>query len=84
MQEITEGIDIKNITLIFQSLTYAIKAQKKIRNSGITAEIIKLSTDNDEIGCTYGLNIPYTDYYTVIDVLKQSGIAFKALTEGKK
>ena len=82
ISSIIGGMKIKNIILRFQSMTYAIKAQKKLKLINVNSDILKI-TENDEYGCTYGISIPYKDYYAAVNELNSSGISFKTYSEKK-
>ena len=65
-------------------MTYAIKAQKILKSAGIQAQIIKISEDDDDGGCAYGLTILYTEYYSAVNEIKNAGIAFKPYIDKKE
>ena len=64
-------------------MTYAIKAQKKLKSKNIYAQIIKINEDDESNGCTYGLSVAYTDYYTAVDELNNAEISYKTLFHKK-
>ena len=70
-----EDKKIRKVYIRFESMTYAIKAQRKIKSEGIYTEIIK-STEENGGGCSYGLSVLYEDYMAVVRILRENGISF--------
>ena len=69
---------MKKTVLRFGSLTYAMKAQKRLKAAKIDTELVKF--DNTELneGCTYALKIDYADFYAAAQTLKAAGVGFSA------
>lgn len=71
---------MRSVILTVSTPTYAIKAKRILRNSGIDAEIVKLDTITRG-GCTHGISISDTLFYDAIAILREKGIAYSVYTE---
>ena len=58
-----------------KSLTYAQKAKRLLGKRGIHSKLIKLS-DEQSLGCTYGIEFDKNHYLEVISILKENGIKY--------
>ena len=63
-------------TVYFSSITHALKVNKQISKLGILGKVIKFSDAKRNDGCGYGLSFPETDYFSVVKVLKESGVPY--------
>lgn len=71
---------MRNVILTVSTPTYAIKAKRILRNSGIDAEIIKTDVGMHG-GCSHGIEIPEVYFYDAISILREKGIAYKVYTK---
>ena len=63
-------------TLTFESVTAAIKAKKLLQRMKIQARLIKVDATKSTNGCTHGLQIPSSLFYTVIKELIKDDIKY--------
>ena len=66
---------MKKAVLALASNTYAIKARRVLSTAGIEARIVKID-NNKTSGCSFGIEINYTDYYGAIGTLREKGITY--------
>jgi len=59
------------------SQTKAIKAQRILRDTGITSEIIKSDKYIKRQGCSYALRIKSYDINNAISILRQANISYE-------
>lgn len=64
------------MTVYFSSITHAMKIKKQLLRLGIEAKLIKYSNAGKSEGCGYGLAFAGDDYFTVVLVLKDSGLPY--------
>lgn len=70
---------MKKIVLRLSSITYAVKAQKKLKSINIASELIKFDNTNTDEGCAYALKINYIDFYGAAKKLREQNIPFSVL-----
>ena len=63
------------ITVIFPTVTYAMKAKKQLARVGIHSKLIKIG-DSASGGCTYALRAEVSSHYDLAYELKNSGIPY--------
>ena len=68
-------------TIVFSSITYAIKAKKVLKRININVKLIKTDGNKTDFGCTYGLKIPTKSFYDVILELKKENIDYTVLSD---
>ncbi len=59
------------------SQTYANKAQKCLSNAVIQSRIVKLNSDMNKNGCSYGIEFPCEQLKNVKNALENAGIKVK-------
>ena len=70
-------------TVIVGSVTYAIKLKKLLRRVGIEATIVKHDNNENNLGCTYGVSIPESDFYSAVVIMKENNINYSVLRARK-
>lgn len=60
--------------LTIGSLTHTIKGQELLLRAGISAQVKKLSPQQDTNGCSQGLEIYRSDLDNALHILNESGI----------
>lgn len=60
--------------IMFRSLTYAQRASRTLRRSGIPADITKAPQGTTDKGCTYCLRIADQRLYASLNALERDGI----------
>lgn len=69
---------MKTAVITVGSVTYALKAKKLLAREGLTAKLVKADpSDKGGSGCTYGLEFPARDFYTVASILRSAGIYYQ-------
>ena len=64
------------------SVTYAIKARKLLLRSGIRSKLVKVNENKSARGCSHGIEIDGSDFYSVVAVLRESGIPYSVYSGG--
>ena len=70
-------LPLKKSIFTFNSITYAIKAQRLLSKKTIRSKLIKLDSSEDESGCKYGLEISSADLYSAVSVLRSVDFEYK-------
>ena len=70
---------MKYYLITLRSMTYALKAQKRLGDNGIASETIKLGSEYAKRGCTSGLRIDFRDKTAAERLLTASGIPYVAV-----
>ena len=65
---------MKICTAAIGSLTYAIKAQRALRDAGIDGDIVKLDASMTRRGCAYGVEFPCDHGLTVRSIMNAEKI----------
>lgn len=65
---------MKICTATFSSLTYAMKAQKALADTGTYGKIVKLDTALTKKGCAYGVEFFCEEQRRVRTVLQAAGV----------
>jgi hypothetical protein len=73
---------MEKCTITLNSLTYAIKAQRKLQENYIYTDVVKLDSRNSRRGCSYGIEINCNDQDTIRDILNRSRISVKNFYQG--
>lgn len=60
-------------TILFNSITWAIRAQKVLEGQGVRSDIRKISKAGPSKGCAYGLDVP-KDLQKMVRVLEEQGV----------
>jgi len=60
-------------TILFNSITWAIRAQKVLEGQGVRSDIRKISKAGVAKGCAYGLDVP-KDLQKMVRVLEEQGV----------
>ena len=60
-------------TILFNSITWAIRAQKLLEEQGMRTDIRKISKVGVNKGCAYGLDVP-KDLQKAVRILKEQGV----------
>lgn len=68
-------------TLIFNSVTFALKAQGVLENAGIKTRLEKLKKEKALHGCGYGLKIKNSDIMKARNVLEKERIRLVDIIE---
>ena len=63
---------MKKTKVMVGSITYAIKLRKLLLREGINSSIVK----GDKNGCVHGLEVDYSDFYTVISIMRENNIEY--------
>ena len=80
LEIVTKGAkNLNTSTIIFSSVTYALKAKKVLKRIGINVKLIKTDSNKTNYGCTYGVKIPTKNFYDVIAELKKENIDYTLL-----
>lgn len=67
---------MKKIIVTVGAVTYAIKARRLLKNSGVPSRLVKVSSERSLGGCTHGIEISEEDLYTAASVLRGNGISY--------
>ena len=67
---------MKTTTITVGSVTYALKLKKLLRRAGIEATIVKLDNTDQNTGCTHGVNIFDSDFYSAVVIMKENNINY--------
>lgn len=70
-------------TIIIGSVTYAMKAKRKLGEVGVQSRLIKAAPQIDR-GCTYGLEFDGNDRLTVVAIMRENGIAYEFRSPDQK
>ena len=65
---------MNNIVISVGAVTYAIKLKKLLLRNKIYARIVKVENDNG--GCTHGVEINEEDFYHAVVIMKENAIAY--------
>ena len=68
---------MKNTIITVGSVTYAIKLQKLLARSKISSSIVKIARGENEGGCTNGLEIYDSDFFSAVAIMRENRIAYK-------
>jgi len=68
---------VKTNIIIFQSITYALKAKRLLKRNGIDANVIKTDFVNQEEGCTHAIEFKASQQFNVINILRENKFDFK-------
>ena len=71
---------MNKVTIYVGAMTYAIKLRKMLSRAGIESRQVK-SLESE--GCIHGVEIMYRDFYGVIAILKEYGIAYTVKEQEK-
>lgn len=63
-------------TIVFSSITYAIKAKKVLKRINLNVKLVKTDGNKTDFGCTYGIKIPTKSFFDVILELKKENIDY--------
>lgn len=70
-----EGVlNLETTALAVESVTYAIKARKLLRQAGIRSKLIK--PNDNVVGCGYALEIYRSDFLAAVAVLRKNLINY--------
>lgn len=67
-------------TITVGGVTYAIKLRKLLSRAGIESELVKVS-DKEKQGCTHGVKINRTDYFSAIGIMREKGMDYSVIDE---
>ena len=67
---------MKKITLTVGAVTYAVKARRILKSSGVPSRLVKITPKDSSSGCTHGIEISENDMYTAANVLISNGIRY--------
>ena len=67
-------------TITVGGVTYAIKLRKILSREGIDSELVKIS-DKEKRGCTHGVRIDRSDFFSVIGIMRKAGIEYGVTDE---
>ncbi len=67
------------VRLTFASFTYAGKARKMLLHGNVKSKIIKLDAEAGGTGCTHGLVIQKSDFYTAVGILRKENINYRVI-----
>ncbi len=67
---------MKKIMLIVGSVTYAIKLRKLLKREGISSNLVKTDTKDNNPGCSHGVEISENDFYHAVITMKENGINY--------
>ena len=73
---------MKDVMVIIGSITYAMKAQRALKEVGIDASLIKREGDKDR-GCAYGVRMHASQFLSGIAKLKEMHIDYQVENENK-
>lgn len=66
---------LDSFVFLFPSQTFALKAKRMLNAEGMRAKVVK--TGRTRSGCTYGVAVAQSDFYTAKQKLYASGIPFE-------
>ena len=76
-QRCAEGVLVlKKIILTVGTVTHAIKAKKLLSAIGVSAELIKVDASLSEMGCNFGIKIPYNQFYDAVGELRKRNVYY--------
>lgn len=67
---------MNGVTIIIGSITYAMKAQKALKEMGIHASLIKKNGETRR-GCSYGISVSTSHFMATIAKLKELNIEYE-------
>ena len=73
----------KGCLCIIGSMTQAIRAQRLLAASAISADTVKTATGRGGRGCTYALSFSCTQSENVRRILQNGGVRIKEITEAQ-
>lgn len=79
MSALSERLTLMLCRLGIGSVTYAITAEQRLKNTGIAAKLIKLDAASTKRGCSYGLELDCELIRKATSVLRKSGIYYNEL-----
>ena len=68
---------MKSIIVTVATVTYAIKLRRLLLRAGIRSKLVKVDSTNAENGCTHGIQINESDFYSAVVFMQNSGIEYK-------
>ncbi len=68
----------------FASQTYALKAQKALRDASVYSRVIKLDGERSQKGCSYGVEIPCSMLESSKDILREARVKARRFYRGDR
>ena len=69
-------MDLNNITVTVDSVTYAIKLKKMLSRAGIQSTLVKVEDVKGKIGCMHGVSIREEDYLSAVKIMRENGVRY--------
>ena len=70
--------------LTIPTVTLALKAKRILGRHGIKANVIKADATTNKNGCAYAIEIPSTDFFSAITLIKEAEIPYGTVSKGGK
>ena len=77
-------MQLKTVIISLESSTFASKAKRLLSRHDISARTVKIDGSDEEHGCTHGIEFDNAYFYTVISILKESGLVYSVVDGGYK
>ena len=68
-------------TITVSSQTNAIKAKRILERNGIRSDLVKIDASKSDAGCTHGLRILNSDYFSAISILRNAELVYSVYNE---
>jgi hypothetical protein len=79
MSAFSERLTLMLCRLGIGSVTHAITAEQRLKNSGVAAKLIKLDAASTKKGCSYGLEVDCDSIRKATSVLRRNGIFYNEI-----
>ena len=73
---------MNNIIVTVGSVTYAMKLRKLLLREGIQSRLVKVDNTTEGKGCSHGVEISESDFYSAVVIMKENRIAY-SVYQGK-
>lgn len=67
---------MKESTIAISSVNYAIRAREIASQAGIAARIVRLSREQTQKGCGYGVTVSFDKARALASLLRKEGVPF--------
>ena len=75
---------MKTDILKIPTVTLALKAKRILGRHRITANVIKIDATTNKNGCAYAIEIPSSDFFSAITLIREADIPYGTVSKGEK
>lgn len=72
---------MKRITVTVGGVTYALKLQRLLKSAGIRSRQVKVDNTADGPGCSHGVEIYDSDFYSAVVIMRENRINYSVYQE---